>query len=117
GCAIMAKRPRQPINHHEHDEIDCIVYDNHGRMRYHPEFHFSHGKPTTLEDKIYVAKFYEVDGRRKISFAIGKTEGYVQTLVYDMRKRGIFEIYKNLSDDEWLKLITPKNRSAQSRKR
>lgn len=92
------------------DVIDGITYDRRGRMQYHPDFHFNHGIPFTIDEMIYTAKYYEIDGARTISFAIGKTEGTVQSKVDEMKQNGMYEIYKNLSDDNWLKLITPKSR-------
>ncbi|CAM5660806.1 DNA-entry nuclease OS=Lysinibacillus sphaericus OX=1421 GN=LS41612_04505 PE=4 SV=1 [Lysinibacillus sphaericus] len=40
---------------------DDITYDKYGRMQYHPEFHFSHGKPFSESELEYICKFYEVD--------------------------------------------------------
>ena len=74
-----------------------ISYDKFGRMHYHPDFHFSHGKGFTESDLEYVCKFYEVDEVRTISFAIGKTEHTIRTKVSDLKKRGLFEHYKNLN--------------------
>nr|WP_275900502.1 DNA-entry nuclease [Anoxybacillus rupiensis] len=66
-------------------------------MKYHPELHPNHGKPFTESDLEYLCKFYEFDGAESISLALGKTEHTILTKVYDLRKRGLFEYYKNLN--------------------
>lgn len=76
---------------------DAIQYDNFGRMKYHPDFHPNHGKPITEEDLEYLCKFWEIDHRRSISFALGRTEHTLQTKVHDIRKQGLFDHYKNLN--------------------
>ncbi|MEK4700397.1 DNA-entry nuclease [Solibacillus sp. FSL R7-0668] len=74
-----------------------ITYDRFGRMQFHPDFHFSHGKSFTESDLEYICKFYEIDEIRTISFAIGKTEHTIRTKVFDLRKRGLYDFYKNLN--------------------
>ncbi|WP_338651641.1 DNA-entry nuclease [Lysinibacillus sp. Y5S-8] len=67
--------------------VDDITYDKHGRMQYHPEFHFSHGKPFSESELEYICKFYEVDHARTISFAIGRTEHTIRSKVDYLRKK------------------------------
>ncbi|MEG0259890.1 MAG: DNA-entry nuclease [Lysinibacillus sp.] len=74
-----------------------ISYDNYGRMLYHPEFHFAHGKTFSESDLEYICKFYEVDHTRNIAFAIGKTEHTIRTKVSKLQKEGLFNYYKNLN--------------------
>ncbi|WP_017379758.1 hypothetical protein [Paenisporosarcina sp. TG-14] len=71
-----------------------IQYDDQGRMLYHPKFHKRHGKPFTLEELIYLCKYWEVDDRQSLSFALGKTEGTIASKIHDMKKNGKFEVYK-----------------------
>lgn len=77
--------------------IDGIEYDKLKRMKYHPDFHFSHGKPFSESDLEYICKYYEVDHSRTIGFAIGKTEQTIRTKVDQLRKQGLYEYYKNLN--------------------
>jgi hypothetical protein len=91
----------------EDDQKDGIKFDKLGRMKYNPDFHPNHGKPFTLDDLIYMCKFYEIDGPRKIAFALGKTEHTVMSKRSDLRKAGTFEQYKNISDEEWSKIAQP----------
>jgi hypothetical protein len=88
----------------EDDIKDGITFDKLGRMRYHPDFHPNHGRPYTTDELIYICKFYEVDGPRLISFAIGKTELTVMNTVFELRRDGKFEGFKNTSYDDWLKV-------------
>lgn len=77
-------------------QIDCTVeYDSHGRMRYHPEYHTSHGTRMTEEELMYLCRFWEYDNRRDIAFALGRTEHTLATKVCYLRKIGKFESYKN----------------------
>lgn len=75
---------------------DDITYDKYGRMGYHPEFHFSHGKPFSESDLEYICKFYEVDQARTLSFTIGKTEHTIRTKVDFLKKMGCLIIIKIL---------------------
>jgi predicted ArsR family transcriptional regulator len=72
-------------------------YDRHGRMKYHPEFHKNHEKPFTESDLEYLCKFYDVDGAKLISLALGRTEATVRSKLSNLKKRGLFEYYKNLN--------------------
>ena len=76
---------------------DDIKINNYGRMVYHPDFHFNHGKKFTEAELEYLCKFWESDGRRVMSYALGKTEVTLQQKVNVLRKQGKFEYYKNLN--------------------
>lgn len=76
------------------EEIE-ITYDKQGRMNYHPEFHFNHGKPFEPVELEYLCKFYESDGAADISFALGRTESTLRSKVNSLKKNGLFEYYKN----------------------
>jgi hypothetical protein len=74
-----------------------IEFDRFGRMCFNPEFHFNHGKPFTKEDVEYLCKFYEIDHVRSIGFALGRTEHTLRSKVDYLKKKGLYEHYKNLS--------------------
>lgn len=78
---------------HEQD----FEYDKYGRLKYHPELHPRHGQPYTEEDKEYLCKFWEVDGRRLMSYALGRPEHSLDAMIYTLRKKGLFNHYKNLN--------------------
>ncbi|CAM5662992.1 DNA-entry nuclease OS=Lysinibacillus sphaericus OX=1421 GN=LS41612_04505 PE=4 SV=1 [Lysinibacillus sphaericus] len=82
---------------------DDITYDKYGRMQYHPEFHFSHGKPFSESELEYICKFYEVNYTRMISFAIGRTEHTIRSKVDSLRKKDYSIIIKILiSIGRWI---------------
>jgi len=72
-------------------------YDRVGQMKYHPEFHKNHKKSFTESDLEYLCKFYDVDGAKLISMALGRTEAAVRSKLSNLKKRGLFEYYKNLN--------------------
>ena len=89
----------------EDDIKDGITFDKQGRMDYHPEFHTTHGDPITPEEKIYIAKYYDVDDARTLGFALGKTEKSVMSYASKMRKSGEWDYYRSLTDEEWERLL------------
>ncbi|GED33993.1 DNA-entry nuclease [Brevibacillus centrosporus] len=72
---------------------DGIAYDPHGRMQYHPEFHFNHGAPFEEEELEYLCKFYETDPTRSLSFELGRTERTLRSKVDQLRKSGMYQVY------------------------
>lgn len=76
---------------------DDIQFDKWGRMLYHPEFHPNHKQPFTEEELEYLCKYWEHDGRRSMSFALGRPEHSLAVTVARLKKEGLFEYYKNLN--------------------
>lgn len=74
-----------------------VEYDSSRRMKYHPDFHFSHEQPFTESDLEYMCKYAEIDNTQTISFAIGKTEATIYNKLKQLRKMGLYEYYKNLN--------------------
>lgn len=72
-------------------------YDKCGRMLYHPEFHHQHKKPFTVSEMEYLCKFWDIDPRRTMSFALGRPETLLSTMVNQLKKNGEFEYWKNLN--------------------
>lgn len=75
-----------------------IQYDKWGRIEYNPKIHFNHGRPMSSYDKMYLCKFYDVDGPVSISYALGRTESSLAQIISDMRKNGEYEKYKQMWD-------------------
>lgn len=71
-----------------------IQYDSQGVMMFHPDFHDRHGTPFTLEDMIYLCKYYEFDHIHDLSFALGRTPKTLREKVRALKKSGEYEIYK-----------------------
>ncbi|MBU5673220.1 DNA-entry nuclease [Paenibacillus sp. MSJ-6] len=81
--------------HPESDAADGIEYDRHYRMKYHPQFHFSHGQPFSDDDLEYLCMFYEIDDARTMAFALGKTEHVCRVKYSTLKNRGLVEYYQN----------------------
>lgn len=77
-----------------------LEFDKCGRLKYHKEFHFSHRKPFTESDKEYICKYHDFDDLRTLSFAIGKTETAIATLISKLKKSGKFRYYQK-SNKYW----------------
>jgi hypothetical protein len=76
-----------------------FLINKHNRMEYHPEFHPNHGKPFTKSDLEYLCKFWEIDHRRTIAFALGRTEATCASKINRLRKEGLYHYYKNLNEN------------------
>lgn len=74
-----------------------INYNRYNRMEFNPLYHFSHGKPFTESDLEYICKFYDYDGAKMTSLAIGKTEATISSKIHYLRKKGLYSYYKNLN--------------------
>lgn len=90
----------------EDDKRDGITFDEQGRMNFHPEFHPNHGKPITLDEKIYIAKYVDIDGSRNVGFALGRTETTIANTKSKMNRNGELQYYRSLTDDEWISMLT-----------
>ncbi|HIW33491.1 MAG TPA: DNA-entry nuclease [Candidatus Paenibacillus intestinavium] len=78
------------------NDIDGIKYDEIGRMKYHPDFHFSHRKPFTQSDLEYLCVYYGVDTTRSLSFALGKVETAIATKYCLLKSQGLVEHYRQM---------------------
>lgn len=85
--------------------MEKVEYDSRGRMTYNPSYHTSHRKPFTLDDLIYMCRFIDYDGIKSISLALGKTEKTVASKLSTLRKTGQFYRYKDLTLEEWEKIV------------
>jgi hypothetical protein len=88
-----------------------LEFDSRGRMMYNPEFHFKHEQPWDLEDIEYIMNWYHVAASDELSFAVGKTEGVVDNMIYRLRKRGLINKERRLALREQKKRVPkhPKN--------
>lgn len=92
------------------DKADGITYDKRNRIQYHPDFHPNQGKRYTLDELIYLCKFYETDGSRSMSFALGKTEAMIEIKVQSLKSSGQYEYYKNMDDETWERILSKEKR-------
>ena len=89
----------------EDDMRDGITFDLQGRMNYHPEYHTNHRTRFSVDELVYMCKYYDIDGPRSVAFALGRTEHTVMCKISELRKQDTYNIYKYMSDDDWLLLI------------
>lgn len=73
-----------------------IEYDSCGRMRYHPDYHFNHGKAYTVKDLVYICLNDQRGKRKELSLAVGRTEATIAEMLCKFKKDGRFEYYRNL---------------------
>lgn len=73
-----------------------LKFDGFGRMKYHPEFHPCHGLPWSEEDMEYLCKFYEHDGSKSISMALGRPISSIDMKISNLKKQGKYKYYKTL---------------------
>src|SRR5690242_13751284 len=94
GIVKVSRKPR--AKKHIPDPRDGFTYDNLGRIMYHPDYHPNHGSKFEEEELCYIAKFYKFDGRRAISFALGRPEGPVQKKYLELVKHGKIAQYQQM---------------------
>lgn len=66
-----------------------VTYDQHGRMRYHPDFHPNHCKPWTTQDQKYLIEMYEKIGPDQCALNLGRTLTCIAGRVCKLRKQGL----------------------------
>ncbi len=77
---------------------DEFQYDELGRLKFHPKIHFANGKPMTESELEYLCKFYECDGAKSISMALGKTEMSITNKFNELKKNGKYHYYRTLNN-------------------
>lgn len=61
------------------------------------------GKKLKLEDQIYLCKYHDIDKDINISLRINNAEQ--EKFLNILKSKGLYEKYRNLSDEEYLQLI------------
>lgn len=75
-----------------------VQYDRNGRMLYHPDFHFAHGKRMTEYELAYLCKFWSFDERIFISMSLGKTESVLSNKYNQLDRDGRLRHYRQVWD-------------------
>lgn len=68
--------------------VEPLVYDQCGRLKYHPDFHTRHNKPWLTKEEKYLIENYEKDGPEATAMALERTIGVCMTRAYQLRKQG-----------------------------
>ncbi|MNR93677.1 hypothetical protein D3C72_247350 [compost metagenome] len=85
-------------------------YYANGKMKYNPEVHKNHKKRWTLEERVYVARFYDFDGVWLIADALMRPEYSIHQVIVTMKKNGEWDVYKSLSHDEYFEIVEARDR-------
>lgn len=72
-------------------------YDKQGRLKYNTELHFNHDKPYTTKELAYICKYYTRGHVKTLALDVGRTETTLRNTVYQLKKNGLFDYYKNLT--------------------
>lgn len=59
----------------------------------------------TLADRVYLARYYEIDGPHLMAAALNHPAKALITIVLRMRRNGEYDLYRNLSDEEYEKIL------------
>lgn len=79
--------------------VDGIEYlESNHRMRYNPEFHDRHGEKWDDDELAYLCQRKGKDKYADIALALGRTTGTCSDRYLMLKKKGIIEHYKNLSN-------------------
>lgn len=62
-------------------------------------------KPLTLADRVYLARYFEYDGPIMMGALYGRPYQNIIKLIEDMRKSGNYDLYRNLSESEFEKIL------------
>lgn len=84
---------------------ETIEYDNLGRMKYHPDYHFAHGQRFTEEETAYICRYIDSDEIINLSLAIGKTQMTISDKASRLRRNGKFEMYRKMWENGGRKVV------------
>lgn len=81
-------------------EDNKLEFDQFGRMKYNPDFHFNHGKVMSEDDLMYLCKFWGLESVKSLSLGLGKTEMTLASLITKLKKDGRYDEYIKKYDKE-----------------
>lgn len=85
-----------------------------GRYTFIPEYHSLRGKQLTLAERVYLAKYFDIDGPRYMSLSLERPLNNIDTQVQRMKKNGEWDLYRNLTEEEYEKIILTAERSERA---
>lgn len=62
-------------------------------------------KPLSLADRVYLAKYFEVDGPVMMGDLFDKPYQNIKKLIANMKKNGEYDLYRNLTEEEYEKIL------------
>lgn len=80
------------------------------RGLYDPEYHTRHKSRYTLAEKAYLARYFEFDGEQLMSAALERPIYIISQMVQVMRKNGEWDLYRNLTEEEYEKIVIASER-------
>lgn len=60
-------------------------------------------------DKIYIAKYIEIIGKRQVAEDVHISQEKVEDVIQNLKRSGLYDIYKNLPDEEWERIERSSN--------
>ena len=57
----------------------------------------------SIEKQIYLCKYHEIDNKFKYSIGITNAEAY--KILEELKRKGLYEKYRNLTEEEYEKII------------
>lgn len=71
-------------------------------------------KELSVEEQIYLCKYHDVD--KDLKFTIGLNENEVKETIYKLKKNGLYDQYRKLSEDEYENIIKKEKRKSKYEK-
>lgn len=70
-----------------------------------PNYHAKHGIKFTLAEKVYLARYYDIDGTKHMSLSLERPIYSLLAAIRYMRQNGEWDLYRSLSEEEYEKII------------
>ncbi|MFL0167705.1 hypothetical protein [Candidatus Clostridium helianthi] len=95
--------------------MSVVEYDDVGRMKYNPEYHFNQGTSWSAEDKEYLIEWLDKIGLEEMSLALGRTEATISEKARVLRKQGKMKPDAKSRNPRLLRLELNKNKQRKKR--
>lgn len=85
-----------------------------GRYTFIPEYHPLEGKKLTLAERVYLARYFDIDGPRHMSLSLDRPLNKIYAQAQRMKKNGEWDLYRSLTEEEYEKIILAAERSEKA---
>jgi hypothetical protein len=99
--SLHIKRQHERLEEMERGE--ALSFDEASRMNYHPLYHDRQGQTWTVEELQYLCTWHDVDGLNKVGLALGRTAKTLSSQLGNIRKNGLYEIYRQERERNYAK--------------